>query len=130
MQPKPEPTTLLGLTPEDTELTRRILTNQGVPASALEVLQNEVTSSYDESIALRDWSKTNAIKSAIIPTDIFHTRRFRWLYRKELKDTGIQISVEAVPVREYTASDWWRNEHGVVAFQNEVLKYAYYRLKY
>jgi hypothetical protein len=70
--------------------------------------------------------KTNSIKSAIIPTDIFHTRRVYWLYRQELKNTGIQVSVEAVLVREYTARDSSRNEHGIVAFQNEVLKFAYY----
>jgi uncharacterized SAM-binding protein YcdF (DUF218 family) len=130
MNPKPVPTSGLGLTPSEAELTRQILTNQGVPASALVILANEVTSSYEESMAFRDWAKTNVIKNVIIPTDIFHTRRVRWLYRKELKNTGIQVSVEAVPMREYTARDWWRNEHGIVAFQNEILKFAYYRIKY
>jgi uncharacterized SAM-binding protein YcdF (DUF218 family) len=130
MNPKPEPTTLLGLIPSDAELTRQILIKEGVPASALVMLGNEVTSTYEESMAFRNWAKTNAIKSVIITTDIFHTRRARWLFRKELKNTGIQVSVDAVPVLEYTARDWWRNEHGVVAFQNEVLKFLYYRLKY
>jgi uncharacterized SAM-binding protein YcdF (DUF218 family) len=130
MQPKPGPASALGLIPSEAELTRQILINQGVPASALRILQNEVTSSYEESMVFRDWVKTNSIKSVIIPTDIFHTRRVRWLYRKELKSTGIKVSVDAVPVREYTARDWWRSEQGVVAFQNEVLKFAYYRLKY
>jgi uncharacterized SAM-binding protein YcdF (DUF218 family) len=130
MNPKPEAAFVLGLIPSEAELTRQILSKQGVPAAALVILGNEVTSSYEESMAFRDWVKTNAIKSVIIPTDLFHTRRVRWLYRKELKHTGIQVSVEAVPVRDYTARDWWRNEHGVVAFQNEVLKFAYYRIKY
>ena len=130
MNPKAVPTTKLGLTPSDTELTRQILTGQGVPASALVIFPDEVNSSYEESLALRAWAKTNAVKSAIIPTDIFHTRRVRWLYRKELKNTGIQVRVEALPVREYTARNWWRNEHGVVAFQNEILKFAYYWVKY
>jgi uncharacterized SAM-binding protein YcdF (DUF218 family) len=130
MQPKPGPASVLGLIPSEAELTRRILINRGVPASALVILQNEVTSSYEESMVFRDWVKTNSIKSVIIPTDIFHTRRVRWLYRKELNNTGIQVRVEAVPVLEYTARDWWRSEHGVVAFQNEVLKFVYYRIKY
>jgi len=130
MNPKPLPTSVLGLTPTDAELTRQILGKQGVPASALVILGTEVDSSYEESVALRDWAKTNAIKSVIIPTDIFHTRRVRWLYRKELRGTDIRVSVDAVPVREYTARDWWRKEQGVVAFQNEVLKFAYYWVKY
>ena len=26
--------------------------------------------------------------------------------------------------------DWWQHEEGVIAFQNEVIKYLYYRFKY
>ena len=66
----------------------------------------------------------------LIPTDIFHTRRVRWLFRKQLRHTGVQVLVEAVPVREYQQQDWWRHEQGLVAFQNEVLKSLYYHLKY
>ena len=130
MNPNPRSSSAPGLIPSEAELTRQILGKEGVPASALVILEKKVSNSYEESMALRDWAKTNVIKSVIIPTDIFHTRRVRWLYHKELKNTGIQVSVDAVPVREYTARDWWRNEHGVVAFQNEVLKFAYYWLKY
>jgi hypothetical protein len=42
----------------------------------------------------------------------------------------VQVEIEAVPVHQYSAEDWWQHEDGVVAFQNEVLKYAYYRLKH
>jgi uncharacterized SAM-binding protein YcdF (DUF218 family) len=130
MNSMPPPKSVRSLIPSDAELTRQILGKLNVPASALVVLGDAVTSSYEESLALRNWAKTNAITSVIIPTDIFHTRRVRWLYRKELKNTGIQVRVEAVPVREYTARDWWRNEYGIVSFQNEVLKCAYYKIKY
>jgi hypothetical protein len=44
--------------------------------------------------------------------------------------TGIRVEIEAVPGHEYSRDDWWQHEQGVIAFQNEVLKYAYYRLKY
>ena len=52
------------------------------------------------------------------------------MFRKELASFGIRAQIEAVPVREYSATNWWQYEQGVVAFQNEVLKYAYYRVKY
>ena len=130
MRPKPSPATELRLVPSDTELTRKILDQQGVPGAAIVILPDEVTSTYEESIALRHWAKTNVLKSVIITTDLFHTRRVRWIFRKELKNTGIQVSVDAVPGREYAANNWWRKENGIVAFQNEVLKFAYYKLKY
>lgn len=130
MNPRPSPSTELGLLPTEADLGRSILLKQEVPNSDIFVAAEVVTNSYDESIAIRNWAKTNGVTRVIVPTDIFHTRRVRWLYGKEFKGTGIQVEIEAVPVRQYAARDWWHHEEGVIAFQNEVLKYAYYRLKY
>jgi uncharacterized SAM-binding protein YcdF (DUF218 family) len=130
MNPKLSPANELGLIPTDADLTRNILLKMNVPARDILVPADLVTNSFDEAIVVRYWSRANGIRRLIIPTDIFHTRRVCWLYGKELKGTGVQVEIEAVPVRQYTADDWWQHEEGVIAFQNEVLKYAYYRLKY
>ena len=106
------------------------VTDAPVPADAIIVPATYVTNSYDESILVRHWAQANHAHKVIIPTDIFHTRRVRWLYGKELEGTGIRVQIEAVPTRDYTARNWWRHEQGLIAFQNEVLKYAYYRVKY
>ena len=112
------------------EVTRQVLLRAGVPDGALTDIGNDVQSTYEESLAVRDWLKTNRATRLIIRTDVFHTRRVRWLFRKQLKGTGVALTVEAIPVREYTVADWWRHEQGLVAFQNEVLKSVYYHLKY
>src|ERR1035438_6121553 len=130
MNPRPSPSVQLGLYPSEPDIARGIFTHSNIPAANIVVISETVTNSYDEAIALRNWAKTNRVKSAIIPTDIFHTRRVRWLYGKQLKATGIRVEIEAVPVHQYSADDWWRHEEGIIAFQNEVLKYAYYRVKY
>jgi uncharacterized SAM-binding protein YcdF (DUF218 family) len=130
MNPRPSPSAQLGLVPTEADLSRAILLAKDVPTGDIYITSDMVTNSYDESIVVRDWAKTNGIGRVIIPTDVFHTRRVRWLYHKELKGTGIQVEIEAVPVRQYTVDDWWQHEDGVIAFQNEVLKYAYYRIKY
>jgi uncharacterized SAM-binding protein YcdF (DUF218 family) len=130
MNPRPSAATELGLLPTEADLSRDILLKQKVPADAIFVAADLVTNSYDESICVRNWAGTNKVRSVIIPTDVFHTRRVRWLYAKEFSATGIRVEIEAVPGHEYSRDDWWQHEQGVVAFQNEVLKYAYYRLKY
>ena len=38
--------------------------------------------------------------------------------------------VRAVAPTKYVAGDWWQHEAGLIAFQNEVIKSAYYHLKY
>jgi uncharacterized SAM-binding protein YcdF (DUF218 family) len=130
MNPKPPPSVQLGLTPTEAEISRNVLLRQGVPEDAIIVATALVTNSYDESIVVRNWAGTNGVKRVIIPTDLFHTRRVRWLYGKELKGTGIQVQIEALAVRQYAVEDWWQHEEGLIAFQNEILKYAYYRVKY
>ena len=107
-----------------------MLLKQNVPAADISITDDEVSSTYEESLATRNWTGTNATKSLIIVTDFFHTRRVRWLFRKRFKGTSVQVLVRASPMLEYTPDNWWQNEHGVIGFQNEVLKYLYYRLKY
>lgn len=124
------PTDEMGLTTREHDVARQVLLKQGVPDSALAEIGTDVRNTYDEALAVRDWVKTAHTTRLIIPTDIFHTRRVRWLFRKQLRHTGVQILVEAVPGREYQQEDWWRHEQGLVAFQNEVLKFGYYWVRY
>ena len=130
MNVKPDATTELGLTPTEQEQTRKILLAQGMCDTNLIEIGNRVASSYDESPAVRDWVKQTGATRLIIPTDLFHTRRLSWLYAKELAGMNVEVIVVAVPQREYTSRDWWQHEEGLIAFQNEVIKFGYYRLKY
>jgi len=130
MDVKLSPTTELGITLPEAELTRRVLLSNNVPETAIEAIGNGVASTYDESRAVRAWIEKTGAKTIIIPTDIFHTRRARWLFRKELKGTGAQIRIVAVDPRQYQATNWWRHEEGLIAFQNECIKSMYYHLKY
>ena len=128
--PQPRRTDEIGLTPRDTEVTKQILLKQGVPEAAISEFGTNVTSTYEEALALRDWVKANGAKSVLIVSDPFPSRRVRWLFRKQLKETGTQIITCAAPPLEYDSSNWWKHEEGLMAFQNELIKYGLYRLKY
>ena len=60
--------TQLGITLPEKDLTRQMLLKLGVPASDVVSLGAEVATTFDESIAVRDWTRTHAIKSLIIAT--------------------------------------------------------------
>jgi len=130
MNPRLSAAAELGLEPTEGDLARQILLKKDVPPAAIVTPPNYVTNSFDEAITVRNWARQTGARRVIIPTDIFHTRRVRWLYGRELRGTGLRVQVEGVPVRDYSADDWWHHEQGLIAFQNEVLKYAFYRLKY
>lgn len=117
-----------GFTIPECELVRRVLLTNGVPASAVTFLGRELTSSYEEAITLRDWAKTNQVRQVLIPTNPFHTRRVRWFFRKVLRHSDLQIAVTAIEPEK--ARDWWRKEATLIDFQNELIKFAFYLVKY
>jgi len=127
---RPSPTAQLGLTPSDTQLTRQILSSNQVESADVFVAPDLVRNTYEESKAVAAWALAHGTRHVIIPTDLFHTRRVRWIFEKQLRPLGIQVSMAAVSNREFTRKDWWQHEEGLITFQNEILKYAYYRLKY
>lgn len=124
------PATELGILPAEVELTRKVLVAEGVAETNLTAIGNGVVNSFDEALAVRDWVRQTGARRLLIVTDLFHTRRVSWLYAKELAGLNVSTRVVAAPQRQYTAADWWRHEEGLIAFQNEVIKFAYYRLKY
>ena len=121
----------MGILLPEQEMTRRILLSNNVPETAFEKLGSGVTSTYDESRAVRAWVEKTGAKSIIIPTDLFHTRRARWVFRHELHSDGVKVYVcPVVPVEGYGTGNWWHYEQGLISFENEVVKLVYYWCKY
>ena len=120
----------IGAMPSHSELNREILLKLGVPAGAIETFGTANKNTRDEAVALREWAERNAASAFIIPSEIFSARRVRWIFRREFFGTAVSIEVPSIEPPDYTRRDWWKTEQGLVAFQNEVLKYIYYRLKY
>jgi uncharacterized SAM-binding protein YcdF (DUF218 family) len=108
------PEAAMDLTAGDTEITRQILLKRGVPDSAIVVFGNEVSSAHEEALALRNWLEQTGSKKIIIVSDPFHTRRVRWLFRKELATTGAQTLTDVAPPLKYTVSNWWQTHQGLI----------------
>ena len=126
----PDETETRGIVPSHTDLNRNALINLGVPESAIEIFGSEVSNTYQEVVALREWAVRAHSRSIIVPTEIFSSRRLRWVLERAFRNTGIKIQVPAFDSPEYNRDNWWRYEQGLVFFQNEVIKYVYYRFKY
>lgn len=130
MDVKLSPSSEMGIIPSEREQTRRLLLGNNVPESAITAIGNAVSNTYEESLAVGDWMARTGLHTIIIPTDLSHTRRVRWLFHKELSGIGATVRVHAIQPKEYGVSNWWQHEEGLIAFQNEFVKSAYYHLKY
>jgi uncharacterized SAM-binding protein YcdF (DUF218 family) len=118
----------IGVVPNHTEANRQVLLKLGVPGDAIETFGTENRNTRDEAIALRVWAERNNASTFIIPTEIFSARRVRFILHRELADKIIEIMPLEPP--EFTRADWWKSDAGLISFQNEILKYIYYRIMY
>jgi uncharacterized SAM-binding protein YcdF (DUF218 family) len=110
-------------------VTEAILVKLGVPASAIETFGQDLGNTQQEALALQSWAERNNARSIIVPTEIFSARRVRWMLHRAFGG-GFVIRVVALDTPQFHRDDWWRSEQGIIAFQNEILKYIFYRLSY
>jgi uncharacterized SAM-binding protein YcdF (DUF218 family) len=118
----------IGVVSGHTELNRQVLLKLGVPAAAIETFGTANRSTKDEALSLRAWAERNNASTFIIPTEIFSARRVQFIFRLALaKET---IEVVSLDPPQYTKVDWWKTDTGLITFQNEIIKYLYYRIMY
>jgi uncharacterized SAM-binding protein YcdF (DUF218 family) len=121
---------VIGAAQGHAETNRRVLLKLGVPENAIETFGQANKNTKDEAVALREWVERHRASSIIIPTEVFAARRVRWVFNREFAGRGIRIQVPSFEPPDYTPREWWRTAAGLITFQNEVIKYIYYRLKY
>jgi hypothetical protein len=119
-----------GILPSPTALTFHVLTRLGVPETKIETFGIELSSTHAEADALRDWVVHNHARSIIVPIESFSSRRARWTLLRVLDGSGATVQIQAVEPPGYSRVDWWKSHEGLIGFQNEVLKYMYYRFAY
>lgn len=121
-----------GAYPNTTDSSLIILKKLGIPEAQLTELRHGtgVTSTNDEAVALRDYCRQHAVRNVIVVTSDMHSRRARFIFRRVLSGTGVNVMLSPVADRKYGAGNWWRSEDGVIGCQNEYIKLIYYHLKY
>jgi len=110
-------------------MTREILLKLRIPQDAIEIFGDNLSNTHQEVLALHLWAERTGAHALIVPTEIFSTRRVRWMLRRVF-GSDFTLYVPALDPVEYHRDDWWQHDQGIVAFQNEVLKDVYYHLKY
>jgi hypothetical protein len=109
----------------------KILRKLGVPYDAIELFGNDNKNTWGEAVALKNWTIQHAASVFIIPAEPFFARRLRWVFQREFSGMPVKIEVPSYdPPSGYTKADWWKTDAGIITFQNEIIKYLYYRFKH
>ena len=125
-----EPSEKMGLKKSHTDECKEIVLGNGVPESAIELFGTQVSSTWEEIHAIKDWCSTNNPAVLLFPTEFPMSRRLNWVINQVLNDSGVAINVVPIDHFKYERESWWTNEYGLIDFQNEVIKYVFYRFKY
>ena len=70
----------------------------------------------------------SGVKSAILVSEGFKTRRSYWVY----KQAGMKVGIDVIPhpyYYRYSRDGWWTESTGVYAFSLHVFKYLYYVIR-
>jgi len=124
----PISSTTAEILPSETDGNRKVLIKQGVPEDAIELFGVDLTSTYQETTALRAWALRNHARTVIVPTEYFSSRRVHWILNREFFGTGVSVLVPALDDPQYPRREWWKDPKAILNFQNEIIKYIYYRL--
>jgi len=115
--------------PGRSESNRMILQKLGVPDADIEMFGDMSKNMKEEVVALRDWANRHDVSSIVIPTEIFASRRARWILNREFTGSSVRLEVPAFEPG-YTRADWWKTDEGMIAFYSEIMRHLYYRFKY
>src|SRR5688572_21189602 len=95
------------------EIAVKELTRLGVPAQNVEVVEPPVTSTWDEAIVISEYSKTHNLRSILIVTSGYHSRRALRTFRTQFQDTT-QVGIDPVETGIQTPrpATWWMYPRG------------------
>lgn len=120
----------LGIRLTEGEVNREVLIKSGVPPGGI-ICVRRGASTLDETNILHGYMKSHGIKSAVLVTSNFHTRRVRMTARKVFGKDNVKIYYAAPHGRVITDLDaWWREEDDMITVVNEYIKLSYYLYKY
>lgn len=120
--------------PAFVELARENLIEQGVPAESIEILEPSATGTIYEAEILRKKVEESDLKSILLVTSAYHTRRALQTFEKIFaeKNTDAEIGIESAPIGEKTPKPiaWWLSSRGWSAVGGEYVKSLYYWVYY
>jgi len=114
------------------ERARSELTSLGVPDEHIAVIGTPVYSTWEEAVVLRDYAKTHRLRTILLVTSGYHSRRALWTFKTVFRGENIDVKIDGVDTGIQTPSPsvWWLHLKGWQMVPGEYLKFAYYLVRY
>jgi len=110
------------------------LRRAGVPAEKIVVvpLPLPASSTYDESLTLRDYATAHDLHSLLVVTSAYHSRRALWTLRRVFRGSDVTVGLDPVAAGRQSPAPavWWLDRRGWQTVATEYPKLVYYWLRY
>ena len=99
----------------------------GIPSANIETIMEPVSGTHDEALVVRHFAQTNNIRSLLVVTSAYHSRRALRTFRRVFADSGTSVGlIAAQPGWQTPApSRWWFSWRGLMV-PEEYVKLIYY----
>ena len=113
-------------TPEANQQLKREAIASGFPQGDIILTNMQVGSTLDEAIAVRELALNRGWDSVMVVTDPYHSFRTRFIFRRELRGSGVEVYVRPLEGHWFRSPSWFIHPEGWrFAFQ-EVVKFFSY----
>ncbi len=104
----------------------------GVPAEKVLTAPGVVASTYEEAVRLREYAGAHGLKSILVVTSAYQSRRALWTFRRVFEGSGVAVGLDVVEPGEQAprAALWWFSGLGWQLVPGEYAKLIYYWVRY
>ena len=111
----------------EVEIIRSLLINRGVPARSIEILEKYPRSTFENVIFVRDTLLKHEVRSILLITSPYHSRRALWVWRKAMPE--LVVSAPTL-VDSPKANPQWRasiDQIKIVCYEYLAIAYYWYK---
>ena len=114
------------------EMAAEELRRNGVPAEKIETIPMIASSTHEEALRLREYSIAHHLRSILVVTSAYHSRRALWTLRRVFEGSGIEIGLDTpgTGIQTPAPATWWWHVAGWQIVPGEYVKMIYYWMKY
>jgi len=117
----------LEMPPGHAQQSKMVAIASGVPEENILILDGNARSTKDEALILKEYIRNNrAIKSIILVTSKYHSRRSKKIFTKTLNYLDREISIYCSPSKydTFNTRQWWKDREDIKSVFLEYLKLA------
>ncbi len=107
----------------------RYLLDRGVPAAAIR-FDYRSANSYEEAHNTRAFMEEQGLHRALVVSDPPHMRRLAWVWERVFASSNAQVTLVPSRPHWWNAEHWWNNLESAGFVVSELIKIAYYHVRY